>query len=271
MTCLLHIEMINLARAPERRARMQGELAAAGVTAAFHPAFDKEAHPREEMLKHCRPDGPWGAFHDSNMAITISHAQVWERFLAAKASHCLVMEDDVFIAPELGAWLQDMSWWPADADMVKLERWRARSAKVLLGHAGDTYRGRRVVRLLSRHVGAAGYILTRAAARRFLDQRPFNITIDNLLFNFNASPAARAMRVYQVQPALIEQGNEPEGIPVQTAKRYRPKGMALVRQKLKRAYYELAYPLPTLASAATGRASLHRITFDAQPMTKAAS
>ncbi|GFE48833.1 hypothetical protein So717_05860 [Roseobacter cerasinus] len=265
MSPRLHIEMINLARAEERRARMQAELAQAGVDAQFHPAFDMREHPREEMLRHCRPDGPWGLFHDSNMAITISHAQVWERFLASDAELCLVMEDDIFIAPELGQWLDDLSWWPTDADMVKLERWRARSLKVLLGRSSGDYRGRRISRLMSRHVGAAGYMLTRPAAQRFLAERPFNITIDNLLFNFNASPVARAMRVYQIQPALIEQGNEPEGVALQTATRNRPEGLALLRQKLKRAYYEVAYPLPTLASALTGRAKLHQITFHAQP------
>lgn len=263
----IHIEMINLARATERRARMEAELARAGIAAAFHPAFDRSAHPRAEMLRHCRPDGPWGLFHDSNMAITISHAQVWERFLASDASHALVMEDDIFIAPELGDWLGDLRWWPADADMVKLERWRARSLKVLLGPEAPPHRGRHLARLLSRHVGAAGYMLTRPAAEALLAAKPYNITIDNLLFNFNASPVARSLRVYQVQPALIEQGNEPEGVALQTATRHRPTGTALLRQKLKRAYYELAYPLPTLAQAATGRAKLHRITFQPQPVT----
>lgn len=261
----LHIEMINLARAGERRERMRAELAQAGVQAEFHPAFDSSTEDRAALLEHCRPEGPWGIFHETNMAVTISHAQVWERFLASDAELCLVMEDDVFIAPDLGAWLDDLSWWPADADMVKLERWRARRLKVLLSNRDTVHRGRRIARLLSRHVGAAGYILTRDAATRFLAQRPFNITIDNLLFNFNASPAARRMKVYQIEPALIEQGNEPEGAVLQAARRLRPTGLALVRQKLKRGYYEIAYPLPTLLRALTGRAHLHQITFAAKP------
>lgn len=266
MTAALHIEMINLARAVERRERMQAELERAGIEAEFHPAFDMAEHPRTEMLRHCRPDGPWGLFHDSNMAITISHARVWERFLSSQATHCLIMEDDIFIAPELGQWIESLTWWPTDADMVKLERWRGRNLKVLLGAEAAPHRGRHLARLLSRHVGAAGYMLTRTAAEALLAARPFDITIDNLLFNFNASPVARSLRVYQVQPALIEQGNEPEGVALQTATRHRPKGMALLRQKLRRAYYELAYPLPTLFKAATGRAKLHRITFRPQPV-----
>ncbi|MEP2641860.1 glycosyltransferase family 25 protein [Roseobacter sp.] len=257
----LYTEMINLARADERRVHMHAELAQAGIDAQFFPAFDSSTEALAEMHRQCQPEGPWGLFHTANMAITISHARVWERFLASDADLCLVMEDDVFIAPDLRQWLDDLSWWPADADMVKLERWRGRSLKVLLSARGTSHHGRRVARLLSRHVGAAGYIMTRQTAERFLAQRPFNITVDNLLFNFNASPAARRMTVYQVHPALVEQGNEPDDAVAQTPQRLRPTGWARIRQKLKRGYYEIAYPLPTLLRALTGRARLHQITF----------
>jgi glycosyl transferase family 25 len=259
----LHAEMINLERARERREKMRAELAQAGVSADFYPAFDLQQSSRDEMLAQCRADGPWGAFHDSNMAITISHAQVWERFLSGDADLCLVMEDDIFISPDLGAWLDDLSWWPKDAGIVKIERWRARRLRVLLQTKGKTHLGRNIKRLLSRHVGAAGYILTRDAATALLAERPFALTIDNLLFNFNASPVARNMKVYQIDPALVEQGNEPPQSQPNTAPRHRPTGMALLRQKLKRAYFELAYPASTLAKALAGQARLARITYAA--------
>lgn len=267
----LHVEMINLARATERRDHMRAELAQARLTAAFHPAFDLRAHSREEMLEHCRAEGPWGVFNDSNMAITISHARVWERFLASDAELCLVMEDDVFIAPELGDWLDDLNWWPADADIVKLERWRARNLRILLQDVGRAHRGRALKRLLSRHVGAAGYMLTRKAAQALLAERPFALTIDNLLFNFNASPVARAMTVYQVTPALIVQGNEPPQLERNTPHRFRPTGAALLRQKLKRGYYEVAYPWSTLAKALTGKARLATVPYLANISTATAS
>lgn len=267
----LHIEMINLVRATDRRTRMEAELKNAGVKANFHPAYDMQAHPREEMLTQCLTEGPWGVFQDGNMAITISHAQVWERFLETDATHCLVMEDDIFIAPELGQWISDLSWWPADADMVKLERWRGNKLKVLLSENTQHVRGRHITRLLSRHVGAAGYILTRKAAQSFLATRPFDITVDNLLFNFNASRAARALNVYQITPALIEQGNEPAEMFRKTTVKLRPKGLALLRQKIRRGYHEVAYPLPTLLKFLSGRARLHQIPYAAGPVEGGAS
>jgi len=264
----LYVEVINLTRDHARRDRMRAELAQAGLEAAFHPAFDMHAHRREEMLAYCREEGPWGVLQDGNMAITISHAQVWERFLASDAALCLVLEDDVFLAKELGQWAQDLSWWPEDADIVKIERWRGRSLKVLLSANAQRYKGRRIARLLSRHVGAAGYILTRAAAERLLASKPFDITIDNLLFNFNASRVLKGLRVYQVTPALVEQGNEPAELHHKTTPKKRPEGWQLVRQKLRRGYYELAYPLPTLLRFVTGRARLERIAFSADAVTE---
>lgn len=257
----MHIEMINLSRAIERRALMEDTLEKAGVTAQFHPAFDMKERPREELEEHCRTSGPWGVLHEVNMACTISHAQVWERFLASDADLCLAMEDDIFISPDLGAWLSDLSWWPDDADIVKLERWRGHKLRVLLEKKTRSHRGRTIKRILSRHVGAAGYILTRDAARQFLELRPFKLTVDNLLFNFNASPTARRMKVYQIDPALIEQGNEPRQQSQGRADRGRPKGLALLKQKIQRGYFELAYPLSTFAKALTGRAKLAKITF----------
>lgn len=260
----LYTEMINLGRAADRRAHMQPSLTRAGLQPILHPAFDHAAQDPQELHRLCRPEGPWGTFHTGNMACTISHMQVWQRFLETDATHCLVLEDDVFIHPDLGSWAADLSWWPDDADMVKIERWRANSLKVLLAPKAH-HQGRAIKRLLSRHTGAAGYMLTRDAAAAFCAAAPYDLTIDQLLFNFNASATARRMTAYQVQPALVEQGNEPPDAPLYIGARKRPKGMALLRQKLKRLYYELAYPPGTLLKFITRRARLEKITFVAPP------
>ena len=260
----VYIEMINLGRAADRRAHMRPEMARAGFEAIFHPAFDFTEHAETDILSRCKREGPWGTFHTPNMAATISHALAWERFLASDANHCLIMEDDIFIAPELGAWLKDLSWWPADADIVKLERWRSKNGKVrvLMEPPTATHRGRALRKLLSRHMGAAGYMLSRKAAEKLLAAQPFDMVIDHILFNTNASKPARGMNIYQVSPAMIIQGNEPDDSPFYMGERKRPKGMALIRQKLKRAYYELAYPVATVFKLVSGRAKLGKVTFE---------
>lgn len=256
----LHIELLNLARDSDRLALMRGELAKAGLDARTTPGLDYRTAGTGDLEKYCKPEGPWGTFHLQNMACTISHMRAWERFIASDATHCLVLEDDVFIAPDLGAWLADLSWWPQGADMIKVERWQSPRLKVLLERHSE-HRGRAISRLLSRHVGAAGYVMTRQAAQKAIDARPYDITIDNLLFNANASRLSRSMVIYQVHPAMVQQGNEPPKLEKRVEKRLRPTGWALVRQKVKRGYYEVVYPLSSLVKLATGRAKLQYVTY----------
>lgn len=259
----MHIELLNLERDADRLVLMREELAKAGLQAQTTPGLDYRVAGTADLDKYCKPEGPWGTFHQQNMACTISHMRAWERFVASDASHCLVLEDDIFVAPELGEWVADLSWWPKGADMIKIERWQAPRLKVLL-ERHSTHRGRAISRLLSRHVGAAGYLLTRDAAQRAIAARPYDITIDNLLFNANASRLARQLVTYQVHPALVQQGNEPPKIEQRVEKRLRPKGLALLRQKVKRGYYEVVYPASSLFKLATGKAHLENITYAAE-------
>ncbi len=210
----------------------------------------------------CKDEGPWGSFTRQDMACTLSHELVWQKFLKSGAEFAFVLEDDVFIAPDLGEWLADTSWWPKDADMVEFERWRSDGLLVILGGDPQDHKGRALHRMYYRQSGSAGYMLTRPAAEKFLARRPYGVSIDQLLFNAAASPAARKMKIYQVQPAMIEQGNNP--IPTQAlgADRKRPTGMALVRQKLWRGLNEIRFPLPVLARVLTGRARPIQIRFE---------
>lgn len=257
----LHSEMVNLARATDRRIHMTAELERAGVTAAMHPAVDCRDVPEQDIYAQVALEGPWGYMHPPAAACTLSHMHIWERFLATEKSHCLVLEDDIHIAPDLGQWVDDLGWWPADGDIVKLERWRGRTLKLLLDQQSRTHMGRRLARLHTRHVGSAGYIITRHAAQTLLKKQPLPMTVDNLLFNMNASHAARKLTVYQVQPALVVQGNEPPNWVKQPLANYRPEGMMLLRQKLKRAWYEVAYPFSTWVRFLTGRAKFEPVTY----------
>ena len=262
----VYIEMINLERDVERRAHMTRALADAGIDAALPPAFDLRTAPEGVLDQYTSAEGPWGQLPDQDRACTISHMRSWQRFLESDANHCLILEDDIHISSELHMWLDDLSWWPNDADVVKIERWRGRAFKVLLQNHSN-HLGRHISRLLSRHVGGAGYMLTRAAARKLVSSAPYGIAVDNLLFNQNASAVSRNLRLYQIHPALITQGNEPPDRPAPSApRRIRPKGWALIRQKVKRGYYEVAYPLSSIVKLLTGRAQLQAIEYKAEVM-----
>ena len=258
----VYAAVISLKRAVARREVMQTELANAKITYEMVDAIDVRETDESVLRAGCRDEGPWGSFAHQNMACTLSHELVWQRFLQSDAEFAFVLEDDVFIAPDLGEWLAYTDWWPKDAELVKFERWRSDGLYVNLGGDPQHHNECAPHQMFSRQSGSAGYMLTRPAAEIFLARRPYDVSIDQLLFNAAASPAARKMNIYQDQPAIIEQGNDP--IPAQAlgADRKRPTGMALVRQELWRGLNEIRFPLPVLARVLTGRARPTQIRFE---------
>ena len=153
---------------------------------------------------------------------------------------------------------------PADADIVRFERWRSTKLYVALGRKRLFHLGRELRLMRSRHPGGAAYALTRQAAQHFLAQKPYDITLDGLLFNPSASAAARQINIYQVIPAMVEQGNEAPGEYNMGALRSRPKGWPLVRQKIRRGIVEISSGLRTTANLALGRATLEKIPYAPQ-------
>lgn len=260
------VYLIGLRQAAGRAELMQQELDQAGLAATRIDAVDSTAVSRGEMLQQCRAEGNWGYFQTKDMACTLSHAKAWEALLASDADVALILEDDVFLSPDTSVWLADLSWWPKDAGIVKFERWRANKLQVALGKDGFSHLGREVRPMLSRHAGGAAYVISRQAAQHLLDSRPFDITLDNLLFNFDASMPARGVKVYQVQPALAEQGNDAPGEHAIGPARHRPTGWPLIRQKLRRGIYELRGGFRLLPSVVLGRATLEKIRFDGRAL-----
>jgi glycosyl transferase family 25 len=59
--------------------------------------------------------------------------------------------------------------------------------------------------MLSRHTGAAAYILSRRAAERLLAETRFDLPVDHLLFNPNNSALFAALSPWQLVPAIARQ------------------------------------------------------------------
>jgi len=260
--------MISLTRAAGRQERMRDTLAAAGIPCAVVEAIDLQETSEEELLQNCKSFGPWGVFAPGNMACTLSHAKVWETFLASDADVALVLEDDVFLSPELKHWLDDLSWWPKGSELVNLEFWRSNSLRVMLGKTVAQVRNRDIAPMYSRNPGSAGYMVTRAGAERLLAAMPYDVTIDQLLFNPLVSTLARDLRPHQIAPALIKQGNTPpeEDTFLGHATR-KPTGALYKKQKRLRGMAELrALPLQLLRLV-TGRARPVRVLYADRTLT----
>ena len=263
----LYIEMLNIERAKDRKTLMTAQLKCKNIIANFFEGMDFKKTDKKNLEEFCLDFGPWGRIQNQEMACTASHVKAWMRFLETDSDICLIMEDDIYISEELDKWLTDLSWWPTDADIVKLECWVEKingKGKILLENPGKNHLNRKVKKLLTRHMGAAGYLLTRKAAKKLLKSIPLNMVVDHILFNINASKVAKNMEIYQVAPALIIQGNEPENTNSYTGNRNKKlslSGIKWLSQEMRRARYEISVPLGTILKYIKGKASLEYIKY----------
>jgi glycosyl transferase, family 25 len=204
------IAVVNLETASERRENMEREFTKCGISANFFPAVNAREDSSREKMSGIPDYGPWGAVQPHDKACTLSHVELLKAFLDREGEYCLVLEDDVYLSADLKTWIEDLSWWPEEADLVKIERWRDDRLKVIVGKRAKTFRNRSITKLYSRHSGTAGYFVSRVGAKKIVDAKQKCFPADHLLFNVNASPLAKSLNVYQVNPALSVQGNDPK-------------------------------------------------------------
>ncbi len=192
--------VINLESSPERRAWMECELARAGVSGEFvraidgrrlGPGFERRLRERETVYRLSKYEA----------ACTLSHRKVWRRFLASGASHAIILEDDVRLGSSF-ARAATFDWSRLNFDIVKLE---TMSDKVWLAKASEAFEQRRIHRLLSGHLGAAGYVVSAAGARKLLQLTQRTVQpVDHTMFGAAAICAGR-LRVLQLVPAIAMQ------------------------------------------------------------------
>ncbi|MGV8988427.1 MAG: glycosyltransferase family 25 protein [Cypionkella sp.] len=253
---------MHLARATGRRALMEAELARVGITANYWNAVDGRDDANARRLAALPDSGPWGRMDGHAKGCLASHLDAFAAFLDGTSSHLLMLEDDTFLADDLNAWLSG-DYWPKDANVIKLERWRDDRLKLLVDRQEQRHGGREMHRLRSRHSGSAGYIIDRAGAQLVLSSAIVDLPVDQLLFNPYVSAVARQLVIYQVFPALITQGNEPQPGPVAKG----PKSRKSLSHKLQRLAAELMIlrQIPRLLS---GRAYLTSIAWQSNVGSK---
>jgi glycosyl transferase family 25 len=188
---MIPVYVINLARSPERRAFMREELAKAGVSADFVMAVDGRA---------CRARA---ALHLSvaETALILSHRKAWRRLLKSGAPFGVVLEDDVHLGENF-ATLLGADWGAHIFDAVKLETMFDR---VWIARRGEAVVGRTLRRLGAEHLGAAGYLISRAGARKCLAMtRGLTEPVDQTLFGRTTIFEGR-LRVLQLAPGAVVQ------------------------------------------------------------------
>jgi glycosyl transferase family 25 len=221
---------------------MIAQLSNLGLPVQVVPAIDAMKVSDDMAGKRFAANGPLGPIPKGDKCCTLSHMRTWEMFLASGDDYALVLEDDVALDPQAVPLLRDPSWIQPSVGLVKIEHYGPESQRVLVDELTDAGCGRQIGRLLSRHTGAAAYILSRATAQKLLSwPKRWTLPVDHMLFNPNNSPLAEMLRPYQLTPAIARQT---EAIGGHTdidhwRAEMRRGGWAHVRREMIRAYYEL--------------------------------
>lgn len=258
----MKIFVINLARRRDRRGVITAQLLSLGLPFEIVTALDAAVVSKEWLTRHFTASGPLGRLSKGDQCCSISHRKAWFTFLAHGAPHAVFLEDDVVLDPDAARLLSDQSWLSPETDIVKLEHFGPPGQRVLVGAREEIGGGRSLAPILSRHTGAAAYILSRRTAVTLLAAERWAVPVDHLLFNPNVSALARDLKPVQLLPAIARQAdNGASDIRPWRAESNRISA-ALVSRELVRAYYELRLVPRQIVQVLSGAATLVRVTND---------
>lgn len=190
------ILLINLARRPDRLEFMRSQLDALGLACERIEAIDGEGQTGGPLTP---------SFTGAERACAMSHRSAWQRFLATGEDHCLILEDDVILAPALPTFLGGFRGIPEGGDILRLETQLVRT-RMAPPRAG-TLDGFATHRVYSVHTGCGAYILSRDFATRAVrDLTDFDAPLDYILFD-PQWPSFYPNTFHQLRPALCIQTN----------------------------------------------------------------
>lgn len=194
--------VINLDRSPDRLLRLESIFSKLGLQITRIPAVDGEKLDDATLSRVAKKNIWPDAMTRGEIACFLSHGKAIEQIRDGKEAFGAIFEDDVELSPAAEYFLNNTDWIPKDADIVKIETY---GKKVWLGAPGLVHGGYHIARLKSTHIMAAAYIMSKAAAGRFLDHmEKTSAPFDHLIFN-KKLPVFNDFIIYQLDPAIARQ------------------------------------------------------------------
>ncbi len=195
----MKVFVINLSRACERRRRMEEQFASLGLEATFHPAVDAQELTPEHYAQVDRETrrrlGLWPQA-DAEIACWMSHHQIMQEVVENGPETVAIFEDDAGLSADLPKVLDALERRPFAFDVVKLNR---RSPRTFIP-CERLETGHRIGRVRYHDYGNEGYVITRDAARHFLENTPKMMReIDQALSRFWES----GLNVFYIDPPVV--------------------------------------------------------------------
>lgn len=253
--------VINLARRADRLERISEQLAILEIPFTRIDAVDARLVRDEDIAPLFTTNGKYGVVAKGDRCCTLSHISCWRTFLKSRASHALVLEDDVVLHSDAAALLSDLSWLPGDVHLLKIESYGPASQRILVGAQKRVATGTSIAPLHSKHTGSGAYIMTRALAEWLLREvRGWPMSIDQMLFNPHISPITEIIRPFQLIPAIAKQVDLKESSDIEEWREpLRQSGWPTLKRSIRRAYNDVSIVPRQLLDVFMGRSHLINI------------
>lgn len=196
----MRIVLINLERAAERRERMAREFGALGLRYEIKEAIDGRSLSAEHLAQVDRQARRrLGLYPQANGSIAnwLTQREVMRDLVANGPEMTAIFEDDARLTPDLPELLATLEQQRFAFDVVVLQRRHPQRPFIPEVPLTDRHTAGRVRYSDS---GSEGYVITRAAARHFLEDTPkMVLAIDQALSRFWHS----GLNVFYVDPPVV--------------------------------------------------------------------
>ena len=199
----MRIVLINLERAAHRRAEMAREFDAVGLRYEVKSAIDGRRLSPDHLAQvdgegrrrlGLRPQD------NGSIACWLTHREVMRDLAANGPDMMAVFEDDARFTPELPEVLKVLETRPFDFDLVSLYRGHPRRPFVPCVSLTD---GPSAGRVRYSDGGSVGYVITRPAARHFIETTPrMVLSLDHALLRFWIS----GLNTLYADPPVVHHG-----------------------------------------------------------------
>ncbi|KAF1015357.1 MAG: Lipooligosaccharide biosynthesis protein lex-1 [Acinetobacter bereziniae] len=195
--------VISLDSALERRQHIYSEFRRHSVSFSFFDAVTPAT--AIESAKHLGIElTRIGFLTQGEIACLLSHVSLWKKMVDEKIEYMTIFEDDVHFGENIQNFIHDFFWIPKNVHLIKLE---AFDRKVDLSFFPKArVNDRALYQLKAKHLGGAGYILSKQAAEYFLKTiRDLDelVPVDHILFGCNVKYGK--YKAYQMVPAICVQ------------------------------------------------------------------
>ncbi|MBJ7578733.1 glycosyltransferase family 25 protein [Devosia sp. MC532] len=198
----MNIYYINLDRRTDRREAMEKRFADLKLNATRISAFTLDDITPELDAKYCAPH-LFEPMLRVELACTSSHFRAMRAFLASDAPVAAIFEDDAILAPQLSALFEHIDANGLPCDLLRLETFLDPKSQISVTPVGSL--GGYTLHDMQHFTwGAAGYVLTRKAAERYLANHTLHHTIVDRVI-WRDLPDTTNLTIRQLVPALVVQ------------------------------------------------------------------